>query len=326
MRKGHGMKILIAALACVSCLTAAVSGVITNASAGKPQAGVEVNLVQPGAGGMQTLGSLKSAADGKFSFEARLAPGPVLVQATYQGVTYTLPITPGSPTTGLNLAVYDSTTDAASGKITQHITVLEPSANGIQVSETFLAENTTQRTYSDSVKGSIQFYVPEAARDKLRVTIAAPNGMPITRPAEATKKPGVYKASYPIKPGETRFDVNYALPPGDSLSLRNPDPATPMNLVTPPSVTLSGDGIESKGQEPRTQAHIYLVTGPSVDVKIEGTGSLHAEDNASQDEDSGQPEVKVESARIYTQLPWVLGLTLAILALGGVMLYRKGAA
>jgi hypothetical protein len=33
----------------------------------------------------------------------------------------------------------------------------------------------------------------------------------------------------------------------------------------------------------------------------------------------------VESARIYTKLFWVLGLTLAILALGGVTLYRKSA-
>jgi len=320
------MKVLIAALAAASCLLASVDGVVTNATTGKPQAAVDVNLVQPGASGMQTLGSMKSGADGKFSFEARLAPGPVLVQGIYQGVTYTLPITPGAPTTGLKLEVYDSTSDAASGKITQHIVVLEPGANGLQVSETFLAENETQRTYQNPAKGSIQFYVPEAARDKLRVTIAAPNGMPITRPAEATKKPGFYKASYPIKPGETRFDVNYSLPPGDSISLRNPDPATPINLVTPASVTLSGEGIEPRGQEPRTQAHIYLVTGASFDVKIEGTGSLHAEDSSAPPEDTGQPEVKVEPARIYTKLPWVLGLTLAILALGGVMLYRKGPA
>jgi hypothetical protein len=34
----------------------------------------------------------------------------------------------------------------------------------------------------------------------------------------------------------------------------------------------------------------------------------------------------VEPSRIYGKLDWVLGLTLAILALGGVALYRKGAA
>jgi len=44
------------------------------------------------------------------------------------------------------------------------------------------------------------------------------------------------------------------------------------------------------------------------------------------EEDDGRPVPESGAARIYTQLPWVLGLTFAILGVGGVMLYRKGAA
>jgi hypothetical protein len=53
---------------------------------------------------------------------------------------------------------------------------------------------------------------------------------------------------------------------------------------------------------------------------------LRAPENDAPQEDTGQPELKVEPSRIYSKLYWVLGLTLAILALGGITLYRKGAA
>jgi hypothetical protein len=325
MRKGDGMKFLFCLLIPVSSLLAAVDGVVINATTGKPQAAVMVSVVQPTAGGMQNLATVKSAADGKFSIEARIPPGPAIVQSLYQGVIYNLVLAPGGPTNGLRVNVFDATTNAASGKIVQHMMVIEPSSTALAISETFLARNETNQTYLDNAKGSIQFFVPEAARDKIQVTIAAPGGMPITRPAESTKKPGVYKASYPIKPGETRFDVNYSLPPGDSYSGRNPDPETPMNLVTPSSVTLSGDGLDFKGQEPQTQAHIYATSAPAFDLHIEGTGSLRTQESGAPEEDDGHPELKVEPSRIYSKLYWVLGLTLAILALGGVALYRKGA-
>jgi hypothetical protein len=285
-----------------------------------------VSVVQPGPSGMQPLASVKSGADGKFSIEARIPPGPTIVQGVYQGVTYNLVLTPGTPTNGLRLDVYDATTNRASGKVAEHLIVIEPMANALQISETFLAKNDTNQTYLDAANGSIQFYIPEAARDKVQVTIAAPGGMPINRPAEPTKKPGVYKASYPLKPGETRFDVAYSLPASDSFSGRNTDPTTPINLITPSTVTLSGESIESRGQEPQTQAHIYVATAPSFDLKIEGTGSLRNPEAGAPQEDDGHPEVRVESARIYGKLEWVLALTLAILALGGVALYRKGTA
>jgi hypothetical protein len=311
--------------ASASVALAAVDGVAVNGTTGKPQPSVMVSVVQPGPSGMQTLASVKSGADGKFAIETRIPPGPTILQGVYQGVIYNLVLTPGAPVNNLQLTVYDATTSAASAKIAQHLMVIEPMANALQISETFLAQNETHQTYLDPAKGSIQFYLPEAVRDKVQVTIAAPGGMPINRPAESTKKPGVYKASYPLKPGETRFEFSYSLPASGTFSGRNADPATPISLVTPSAVTLTGDGIESKGQEPQTQAHIYAVIAPTFDLKIEGTGSLRGPDGAESQEDTGRPEVTVESARIYTKLFWVLGLTLAILALGGVTLYRKSA-
>ena len=100
--------------------------------------------------------------------------------------------------------------------------------------------------------------------------------------------------------------------------------------MTPASVTLTGEGIDSLGQEPQTKAHIYDVKVATFEVKIDGHRfAAHRPRppvNSKVEEDDGRPQIESGTARIYSQLPWVLGLTFTILALGGVMLYRKGAA
>ena len=313
-------------LASASCLLGAVDGIVTNATTGQPQPSVIVSLLQPGAGGMQTLASVKAGADGKFKIDKDIPPGPALVQALYKGATYNVVLTPGSPTTGVQVTVNDATNKAGIAKIEQHILVIEPSDSAIKVTETLIVKNDTKVTFLDSAKGSVRFYVPESASEGVQISIDAPGGMPIRRPAEKTTEAGVYKESYPIKPGETRFDVAYSLPAAATFSGKNLEPEQPARLATPSTVTLSGDGVESMGQEPTTKAHIYSVAAPTYEVKIEGTGSLRATQDKSADDDSGQPKIEEVPARVYDRLYWVLGLALAILFLGGALLYRRGAA
>ncbi|HLH40763.1 MAG TPA: hypothetical protein VKX39_16555 [Bryobacteraceae bacterium] len=306
------------------CCWAAVDGTIINGTTGQPQGSVLITLVQPGQNGMQTIASTKSEPDGKFRIDKPYPPGPVLLQAIYEGVVYNQMIPPGSPTSGLNVKVYNSTKDPELIRNSQHMIVLEPSESGIQVSETFLFSNPWQQTYNDPVKGSAEFYVPRDVNGKIQVVVNTSGGMPVPREAEKTKEPNVYKIDYPVKPGETRFDIAYSLPPGDTFSGKNLSGENTY-LVTPPSVTLTGEGIDDLGQEPQTQAHTYRLRAANFRVKIEGTGSLRNNSQSSAEDDTGQPQIAQAPARVYSKLPWVLGLTLGILTLGGVMLYRKGA-
>jgi hypothetical protein len=73
-------------------------------------------------------------------------------------------------------------------------------------------------------------------------------------------------------------------------------------------------------------ARLYTFTGTSFDIKIEGSGTIRMPQTADEKEDTGAPETKEIEARIYDRLGWVLGLTLGILALGGTLLFRRGAA
>jgi hypothetical protein len=321
------MKILFWLLATGSWLLASVDGTVINATTGKAQQSVIVTLVQPGAQGMQTIATVKSDADGKFKIDKEVPPGPALLQAIYQGVLYTLVLPPGGPSSGVHVKVYDSTTKAGVAKVSQHMILIEPSANSLDVSETFLIENESTTTYLDSSKGSIQFYLPDAAEGKVSVTINSPGGMPIQRSAEKTTEKNVYKIAYPVKPGESRFDVSYSLPPSDTFASKILHGEGVTRLVTPSTVTLEGDGVEPLGQEPQTKAHIYNAGDADYTVKITGTGSLrNAEAAPAADQDPDKPDLEEKPARVYTRMLWVMGLAFAILGLGGVLLYRKSAA
>jgi len=306
----------------------AMDGVVLNGTLMRPQPGVEIALVQPTAQGMKPLGKTVSDQQGKFSIDAVIPPGPGLLQSTYQGATYNQIITPGMPTSGVEVMVYESTNKAGTAKVSQHLIVMEPTADQIKISELFIMSNKTTMTYHDTAAGSAQFYLPAGAVDSAKAIITAPGGMPVPRPTSQTARAGIYKVDYPLKPGDTRIEVTYTTPPASKFSGKVAASDAATRIVTPAAVTLTGDGIENLGQEPQTQAHLYNISALNYNVLIDGTGALNLgqPSGASQQdaEDNGAPKVEVAAARIYSRLGWVLGLALGILALGGVALYRRG--
>ncbi len=308
----------------------AVDGVVLNGTVKHPQAGVEIVLVQPSQQGMKQLGKTVSNAQGKFNIDVTIPPGPGLLQSTYQGTTYNQIITPGMPTTGVEVMVYESTNKVGTAKATQHLIVMEPSTDTTKISEMFIMENKTDMTYHDVGKGSAQFFLPPGASENAKAVITAPGGMPVPRPATLTSEAGIYKVDYPLKPGETRIEVTYTVPAAQKFSGQIVPSDAPTRLVTPSTVTVTGDGIEMLGQEPQTQAHLYNVSALKYNVLIDGTGSLNlgapSGNGEAEADDNGAPKIEVASARIYSRLGWVLGLAFGILALGGVALYRRGEA
>ncbi len=123
------------------------------------------------------------------------------MQATYQGTTYNQIITPGMPTTGIQVKVYEATTDPIVAMPVEHLILMEPSETEIKISETVVFNNQTIRTFNDPVKGSVQIFLPAGAEGSARAIITAPGGMPIPR-APTKASGGFYKIDYPIKPAK----------------------------------------------------------------------------------------------------------------------------
>jgi len=318
------MRALLIAVACALPAFAAVDGTVVNKTTGSAQGRVVLQLLQPSQQGLQTIGTALSDTSGKFSFPQRTPPGPLLVQAIYGGVLYTHMIPPGTPTSGVEVPVYETTSDRSMAKLAEHMILLQPAANELSVSETFLYQNDGTKTFNGSSAGSARFETLAPLNASPAVSITPPGGMPITRPTIADKAKNAYHVDYPVMPGETRFDITYTIPAPNPLEVSGKlvDASAPLRLVVPNGVTLTGDNLENMGREPSTQANIYTVKGNAFKVQIAGSGTLAQ--NAASPEDTGQPQIQEATPRLYDSLYVILGLAFGILLLGSIVLWRRG--
>jgi len=311
-------------------LLAAIDGTVVNRTTGKPQAGVSITLVKPGQGGMKTLGTTTSDPSGHFVFQQdQPGGGPQLLQANYAGINYNKLMTPNIPTSGVELEIFETTKSPAVARVAQNMLVMEPSRGDFTVSETVIIQNESNTTFHDGQQGDFLFYLPPAANGQVRVNAQGPQGMPLPRPAERTKQSDIFKVDFPIKPGETQFEISYVLPAGSPFVFRGRVvnvkgmAAGPLRLVVPAGVTLAGDDIQLVGTEPKTQATIYSVTARDLfSVNVTGIGSLHPPESAAADE-ADSPQVTEGTPRIYAHLPWLVTLAFGILAVGLLVLFRS---
>jgi hypothetical protein len=330
MRKGDRMKVLCFLLLVASPLFAAIDGTVVNKTSGKPQSGVNITLVKPGAQGMQTIGTAVSDATGHFRFEKdQPGGGPQLLQAAYKGVNYNKLMTPNIPTSNVELDVFEATKSPAAARVSQHMLILQPTTTQFTVNEMVIVANAGNTTYNDPAQGGVRFYLPAEANGQVKVSAQGQQGMVLPRVAEKTEEDSIYKVDYPIKPGETQFDISYVLPVGSPLKYQGRVVGVkgiaggPLRLIAPAGVTLSGADLQSIGQEPKTQATIYNVTAQrDFSVDVTGFGSLHAGEDANAVDTSESPQLTEGLPHIYSHMAWMVVLAFAILGVGLVMLFK----
>ena len=323
---------------------AAVDGVVTNGTTGKPQPGSTVTLFQTTQQGPQNLGSVKTDAQGKFVFTQDVQPGqgggPLLLQAVHAGVQYNKTIPPGTPTTGVAIPVFETSKDHSEAKIEQHFFVLEPSPNGtMQVNEGFIYKNEGKTTWDDPDRGTLQFELPAAAQGKVEVNVLAPGGLPIRRaPDPLGNKPNQFKVDFAIKPGESRVDLAWSMPfktPG-VFAVHTLSKADLLRVVAPTGVEFKAPDLSVLGQEPTSKATVYALKGPDIQIDVQGTGVFNAPDDANAGSSNGQ-SLSENLPKLYGMLSansnllqsisavkWILASVLATLAFGFTLLYRKG--
>lgn len=304
---------------------AAVNGVVRNQTSGAPQPEALVTVYQLGSTGMTPVKSVKSDAQGAFSIDYTPSGGPHLLQTIHDGVVYNQMMQPGSPSTGLTLAVYDSTAKPQQTAVTQHMILMEPMGGILHINESIIVQNSGKLTYNDSKNGTVRVFLPPEKMSEPRVMITAPQGMPIERPAVATGEDNVYMIDFPVKPGETRFDLTYVLPEPEPkvFAGRILHDGGPVRLVVPEKVTLEADNIKEIGHEPSTHATIFEVVGKEYAVSFSGTGSLSTPEEPPA-QGGGGAGIQQIQARINSRAWVVIGMGIAILLLGFLLLYRRG--
>lgn len=334
MWKGDRVKLLASLFLTAVCAWAAMDGTVVNQTTGKPQPGVSVTLLKPGQDGMRTLGTTVTDPSGHFAFaNDQPGGGPQLLQAKYAGVNYNKLMTPNLPTNNVEVPVFESTKSAEVARVAQRMLVLEPSLSQIAVNETVIVQNDSKQTFNNDASGGYEFFLPPASNGQVRVSAQGPQGMPLPQTAEKTAKNDVFKINFPIKPGQTEFQITYVLPAGSPFTFRGENVGikgmalSPLRLVVPSGVTLTGKDIQLLGTEPNTQANIYnVLSSAAYSFDIAGTGSLHnpAADSAASGGDEGDgTQITEGNPQVYDQLGWLLGLAFGILAVGMIVLFRS---
>jgi hypothetical protein len=301
----------------------ALDGTVVNKTTGQPVPNTKVTLIKPSAQGMQTAGSTTTDAAGKFTMDGS-SEGMALLQATYEGVNYNKLLEPGASTTGVEIAVFSTSKKPQAATATQHMILIEPVPGELRVRETIIYENATQNTLVDPDGGTMRFFLPPMAAGKAKVDASSgTRGMPLKRPIKPTGQENIYSVDFPLKPGETRFDITWTAPfsPPGELNTRILHQGQ-VRVIAPRGVTLKSDSLTFLTAEPRTMASVFTAKNGPLSLTIEGAGTLANTAPASEEEDQGPP-IDTIFPKLYDRIYWVVGLIMAIFGAAFYLLYRQ---
>jgi hypothetical protein len=211
----------ILSLALSTAVAQTLTGTVTNGTTNKPAAGDEVILINL-ANGMDVAGSTKADSAGKFSFKVTV-PGPHLIRAVHQGVTYHQMAPPGVNTA--DVSVYDVATKVPELSLTADVMRFQADSGSMQGIRLFVVSNTSSPAKTQMNDHNFEFYLPAGAKIE-QIQAQSPNGQPI--PAEATpqSEKNRYAIAFPLRPGETQFQVEFTLPYSGEIKI-DPKPLYP---------------------------------------------------------------------------------------------------
>ncbi|MFZ0687142.1 MAG: carboxypeptidase regulatory-like domain-containing protein [Terriglobales bacterium] len=209
------------ALASAGAQNSTLTGTVTNGTTNKPAAGDEVILINL-ANGMDVAGSTKTDSAGKFSFKVSV-PGPHLIRAVHQGVNYHQMAPPGTNTA--DVSVYDVATKVSDLSVTADVMRFQADGGTMQGVRLFVVSNTSSPAKTQMNDHNFEFYLPAGAKVE-QVQARSPNGQPIPAEAVPQSDKNRYALAFPLRPGETQFQVEFTLPYSGDIKI-DPKPLYP---------------------------------------------------------------------------------------------------
>lgn len=265
-----------------------ITGTVTNGTTGKPAAGDEVELLALSQG-MQQVGTTKADAQGHFSFPAPAdAQAPHMVRVTHDGVSYFPqggPLMPGSTTA--ELTIYDSAKKISGVSQTVEVDRLQAEGKQLEGIVLYAVTNKSQPpvTLADD-KGTFEVVLPANAElDSAQAK--APSGQPIATDAQPASQKGHYLLSYPLRPGETQFQVSYHMPYSGEASFA-PKPLRDVQhfvVMVPKGMTFAAKDASQFQSMADPQSTIMVATnvksGQELSYSVSGTGLFPSDNEQS---------------------------------------------
>ncbi|HEU4983188.1 MAG TPA: carboxypeptidase regulatory-like domain-containing protein, partial [Acidobacteriaceae bacterium] len=184
---------------------ATVTGVVTNKTTNKPDAGDPVVLISFSQG-MQESARTKTDAHGRFSLDVP-DNNVHLIRVDHQKAAYFEPLPPG--TKHVDVTVYDVGEKVAGVATEADVMRIEAGPQGLQVVQNYFVKNASDPPKTQFGMKAYEVYLPPDA--KIQAWAAAgPSGMPVSSsPMPQKDTPGHYAFVFPVRPGETRFQLSY---------------------------------------------------------------------------------------------------------------------
>jgi hypothetical protein len=273
----------------VSASAQTLTGTVKNGTTNKPAAGDDVVLLSL-AQGMEESGRTQTDAKGNFSLKLDNANSPHLVRIIHQGVTYHKMAPPG--TTSVDLDVYDVSKKVQGVSVTADVMRFQAQGSELQGIRLFAVNNSSDPPRTQMSDQSFEFYLPDGAQVDQSMAMTA-GGQPINSAPVPQKQKNRYAFVFPLRPGETQFQVSYHMPYSGEASF---DPKTLYGaqhfvVVLPKSMQFSpATGAAFKAmQDPRQADAVVQVAsnttaGQALAFKISGSGTMsdEAEENKEQ--------------------------------------------
>ncbi len=336
MNRTCSRELFLALFLCLAASTAqagTVSGIVHNGTnSNKPAAGVDVLLIQL-QGGMQTVASTKTDANGAYHFDnPGIGNGPMLLRAIYRGVFFHQPLVPGNAT--VDITVYEPTTNPGSIQVPLRLLVFQPNGDKLMVGEEYSIQNNTNPPAAYfKQEGNFEFTIPKGS-ELDQVSTFGPSGMPV-RQSTIDKGNGHYAISYAFQPGQNGVRISYIVPyTGNRAAIRESSTYDSQRvlLVIPPSMQISSAGFTPAGTEQgfNVFSKDSIKAGTGFDVSISGTAPPPADasaagagDQANGHEETPASTIEVAPARLGSEKWILLGGLAAIFAVGVGLLFRK---
>ncbi len=201
--------VLLACLLAAPCLcfAATVTGTVRNKTTNKPDAGDDVVLIAL-TQSMQEIARARTDAAGRYSIELPDA-GMHLIRVDHQKAAYFSPLPSG--TTHADVDVYDVAAKVEGVTTEADMRRIETDQQSLQIVETYFVSNASSPPRTQFSSKAYEINLPAGAQIEAAVAMG-PGGMPVAAHPIPDGDKGQYSFIFPLRPGETRFQVSYDLP------------------------------------------------------------------------------------------------------------------
>jgi hypothetical protein len=261
-------------------LADSITGVVTNKTTDKPAAGDDVVLIRL-AQGMQEAARTKTDAKGRFTLEVPAGDsGMHLVRVTHDKANYFRPAPPG--TQSVEVEVFNAAAKVKGVSSEADVMRLQTDESGkaLHIVENFFVKNESNPPLTQFSDRPFEFYLPDGAVVEGSAALA-PGGMPVQASPVPLGEPNHYAFIFPIRPGETRFQITYRLPYSGSMKFapRVMMPTDTIAVMMPKSMTFKpGPSAPYTPVTEETTAQTYVARSvqPSqaLDFTVSGTGQM----------------------------------------------------